>query len=174
MLAKYRLTFIGFGAAVVTFLGGWIFQFNLTERVVLFWQSHDISARLGMNELLLPLLILGVFALFDQRRRRRLQQFKQEKVQLSRAMLASTHHILNNFLNQLQMFRLTAEETPGFPASELILFDQIIKETVRQVRNLETVARPDGESISATAVPHPAVPKTGKKTLRGVVASFLI
>lgn len=174
MLAKYRLTFIGLGAALVTFLGAWIFQFDLTERVVLFLQSLYIYEHLEIDELLLPLLILGIFALLDLRRRRRLQQFEQEKMQLYRSMLASTHHILNNFLNQLQMFRLTAEDTPGFPADELLLFDQIIKDTVRQVHNLETVTRPDGETIFTMVMPQPASPGSTKKNLRQVFGSFLL
>lgn len=171
MLAKYRLTFIGLGAAIVTFWGAWIFQFDLTERFVLFLQSLYLYEHIGVDELLLPLLILGLFALFDLSRRQRLQRVEQEKFHLYRAMLASNHHILNNFLNQLQIFRLTAEVTPGFPAHELILFDQIIKDTLRQLHNLETVTQVEGEDFDASVRPAPA--GSNKKTLREVVGTLL-
>jgi hypothetical protein len=174
MLARYRLTIIGFGVAVITFSVSWIFQFDLMERAVIFLQSLYIYEHYELDELLLPLMILGLFALLDQRRRRRLQQFEQEKVQLYRAMLASNHHILNNFLNQLQMFRLTAEDTPGFPADELLLFDQIIKDTVRQIHNLETVTGVDGEKIYAAVMPQTQTPGSPRKTLRQVFGTFLL
>lgn len=115
--------------------------------------------------------ILGIFALFDLGRRQRLQQLEQEKLHLYRAMLASNHHSLNNFLNQLQIFRLSAEDTPGFPAHELILFDQIIKDTLRQLHNLETVTQVEKEDFDASVRLAPV--GSNKKTLREVVGTLL-
>lgn len=51
MLAKYRLTFIGLGAAIVTFWGACIFQFDLIGPVVLFLQSLDLYEQLVIDQL---------------------------------------------------------------------------------------------------------------------------
>jgi len=171
MLARCCFTFIGFGIGILTLFGFWFFQFNLTERLVELLQALSAYA-VAINQLLVPLLILGVFFCIDLRRHRR-RQVELEQMQLYRSMLTSHHHILNNFLNQLQLFRLTAEDTPGFPADELILFDQIIKETLRQLHNLETVTQVEGEDFYATDSLNLAPAVSRKNTLREVVSTFL-
>jgi hypothetical protein len=68
-------------------------------------------------------------------------------------MMSAIHHILNNFLNQMQLFKMTAEDTPGFDHEILSLYDQIIDETSTQIGALSSITRINEVSISTSVSP---------------------
>ena len=43
-------------------------------------------------------------------------KLENAKLRIYKAMLSSSHHILNNFIYQMDIFKITAEDTPGFDA----------------------------------------------------------
>ncbi len=55
-----------------------------------------------------------------------------------KAMISAIHHVLNNFLNQMQLFKLVAEDTPGFNHEILSLYDDVIDEASGQIEALRT------------------------------------
>ena len=68
-------------------------------------------------------------------------------------MLFGVHHILNNFLNQMQYFKIKAEATPGFEEDVIKLYDQMIEEATKQVAAMGDVAELDEESIRNSVIP---------------------
>ncbi len=62
-------------------------------------------------------------------------------------MMNASHHILNNFLNQMYLFKITADETPGFPKDVIKLYDKIIKDTNDQITALGEIEEISDQEI---------------------------
>jgi len=123
---------------------------------LLFWFSDSIVHYFGygehtfevlpsdLNELWMRCVIVvlivafGVFA--DHRTR-------HEKVDVYRAMLGATNHILRNHLQNMLLFREEAENSKDFDKDVLKLYDQMIDKTVEQIRNLENIQEPSKANI---------------------------
>ena len=68
-------------------------------------------------------------------------------------MMSSTHHVLNNFLNQMQLFKLEAEDTPEFDPEILNLYGQIIEEASLQIDALGSITKVNDISIRSSVKP---------------------
>ena len=147
---QYKLTFFGAALAIIVLFAGFIIEIDLFEIVVEFLESLE---HLEVDELIIPIFIVFVFAFMDQIRRRKLQEMEYERVKIYKAMLSSTHHILNNFLNQMQLFKLTAEGTPGFDSEILSLYDGVIKDASTQIDALGSITNIDEASIQKSVAP---------------------
>lgn len=64
---------------------------------------------------------------------------EQEKKQIFIATVAVMQHILNNFLNQMSLFKMEAEECEHFDRTVLALYDEVIDEADSQIKKLSTV-----------------------------------
>ncbi|MCK4837816.1 MAG: hypothetical protein KAS94_03380 [Desulfobulbaceae bacterium] len=84
-----------------------------------------------------------------------LQKSEMEKIKVYKAMIHSTHHILNNFLNQMMIFKLTAEETPGFDYDVLSLYEKIIEDASIQIDALSSITNIDEISIRESVASQP-------------------
>lgn len=89
-----------------------------------------------------------------------LQKNEEEKIKIYTAMINSTHHIMNNFLHEMMLFKLTAEETPGFDHDVLALYEEIIADASRQIEALSSITNVDEESIYASVALKPKVDQT--------------
>ena len=149
-MKKYKLTLIGLTIAVVFLLGTVIFDLDLFERV---HRAIDSRESYEIDEFIIPIIIFGIFAFFDKTRRQKLRKIEDEKVKIYKAMMSSTHHILNNFLNQMELFKMIAEDTPGFNPEVLSLYEKTIEEASTQVEALSNITSIDEASIHASVAP---------------------
>jgi DNA-binding response OmpR family regulator len=78
---------------------------------------------------------------------------EQEKYEIYRAMAQSTQHILNNFLNQMILFQLTANKVTNFPEDVKTLIGGVINDTARKVAELSNVQEITPENIRKTVFP---------------------
>lgn len=78
---------------------------------------------------------------------------EDEKYKVYASTITVSHHILHNFLNKMQLFRLEAERSSDFDKSRLALYDQVIAETSEHIERLEAVSELSEESIKATLFP---------------------
>ncbi|MEN9461496.1 MAG: hypothetical protein RIS84_1516, partial [Pseudomonadota bacterium] len=62
-----------------------------------------------------------------------------EKKEIFVATVAVMQHILNNFLNQMALFKLEAEECEHFDRTVLDLYDEVIDEADSQIKKLSAV-----------------------------------
>jgi len=106
-----------------------------------------------IDELIIPFFIFFMFAFVDGFKRNRLNKVNREKLKIYTAMMSSTQHILNNFLNQMQLFKLTAEDTPNFDSEVLGLYDEIIDEAKMQITALGNVNHINENSIHEAVAP---------------------
>ncbi|MCH9735141.1 MAG: cell wall metabolism sensor histidine kinase WalK [Actinomycetia bacterium] len=79
-----------------------------------------------------------------------------EKAKVYEAMLSAAHHVLNNFLNKMQLFKLTAENTADFDRDVLSLYDEVINTASEQIEALGSIATIDEKSIGESVAPKPS------------------
>ena len=149
-MKKYKLTIVGIFLAFAVFSISIVFNIDLFEKVM---ETVESLERFEIDELIIPLFILLIFSFLDQIRRQNLQNVEKEKTKIYRAMMFSTHHILNNFLNNMQLFKMTAEDTPEFDPDVLSLYDVVIKDTSTQIEELGSITTIDELSIHASVTP---------------------
>ena len=149
-MKKYRTTLMGIALSMVLYGGSIWADVDVFETMVNFFRLFEAYEA---DELAVSIGIVMCCFSWDVRRRQKAQQVELEKLRIYRAMLASTHHILNNCLNQIQLFQMTAEETPGFDAEVLSLFSETVEDAARQVDALGSITRIDEAAIHASVAP---------------------
>ena len=88
-------------------------------------------------------LCLDVFA--AAQRARREAEIQAQRLSVFKATMRTVHEIVNNALNEMQLFRLDAEGV--MPEKSLSSFDDLIKRTAAQVKALgDLESTPEGES----------------------------
>ena len=78
---------------------------------------------------------------------------EHEKYEIYRAMAQSTQHILNNFLNQMMLFELTANKIDQFPNDVKVLIKEVINDSARKVEELSNIQEISAENIRKTVFP---------------------
>ncbi len=154
-MRKLRWTLVGAALAIVIKLAALLLGLDLFERMVTALAALE---RFEVDELIIPAVIFLAFAFLDLIKKQEQQKVAREKLAIYSAMLASTHHILNNFLNQMQLFKMTARNTPGFDAEVLSLYDVVIEGASDQIEALSEVTEIDEASIRASVEPSAAPP----------------
>ena len=155
-MKHYPLTVLGLALSALVFAGALAFDLDLFEHTLQFLQSIE---HFEADELVIPLLIFMPFFLVDTLRRNRHHRIEHEKAEIHRAMVRSTHHVLNNFLNQLQWFKMVAEDTPGFDRKVLELYDHTIHDAARQVRAMGNIRCIDSAAIEEAVAPRDGAPR---------------
>lgn len=150
VMDKYKLTIWGLLISLLTYMSTVLFDLELFESTVSALHRFE---HLEIDELIIPALILLLFSCLDLRRRHREEIIEKEKVKIYKAMLFSTEHILNNFLNEMQIFKLTAEETEGFDQDVLKLYDEVIHEASAQVDSLGSITHINEDAIQKAVKP---------------------
>ncbi len=151
-MKHYKITLLGLGIAISILITSLVFDVDIFEQLVnlvLRLEQYEI------DELIIPLVIFLIFAFVDIFKRNRINNVNTEKLKIYSAMMSSTQHILNNFLNQMQLFKLTAEDTPKFNPEVLALYDEIIDEASMQITALGNVHHIDEIAIQEAVAPKP-------------------
>jgi hypothetical protein len=78
-------------------------------------------------------------------------EVQEERLKVFSATMRTVHDIVNNFLNNLQLFRLEAEEKNALEPESLELMESIIQDTTSRLKKLG-----DLDSISVTQMAHGA------------------
>lgn len=143
-MRNYKFTFIGLILGLVIFTVSLAFNIELFELLV---EALESLEKYEIDELIIPIVILVLFSAVDQVKLQRTRRVEREKTKIYKAMLSSTHHILNNFLNQMQLFRMTAEDTSNFDPEVLSLYDVVISDAKSQIETLSNISDIDELSI---------------------------
>jgi len=149
-MKKNKLTLIGLAISILVWLTTTVSGIDL---FVIFVNAIESLERYEIDELIIPVVIFCMFAFADLVSKQRYQKIELEKVKIYHAMLSSTHHILNNFLNKMQLFKISAEKTYKFPDSVLDLYDQIIHEAITQIESMGNIISIDELSIRESVEP---------------------
>ncbi|HHL35271.1 MAG TPA: hypothetical protein ENJ30_12990 [Desulfobulbaceae bacterium] len=153
-LRHYKLTWIGLALALlIPAIADWC-ETEPFEVVVRFLKSAE---RYELDEFFIGFFIFLCFLVVDLFRRQKQQkmekEIEQEKITIYTAMLSSAHHILNNFLNQMQLVKITADNTPGFDPRVLDLYDTIMHDAEKQMQELSNLTEITEETIKDSVKP---------------------
>lgn len=150
VMKDYKFTLLGLFLGVSLYIGVMWADFDLFELLV--GTLHEIE-HYEIDELIFPLLIIFSFSYYEHLQKSRRRKIELERYKTFRAMMSSMDHILNNFLNQMGLFRLTAEETPEFDSTVLKLYDEVIDSTSAQIKTLGEITEFDEDTINETVRP---------------------
>ncbi len=89
------------------------------------------------------LLAFGVFADYHTNK---IIEKDAEKNDVYMAMLGVTRHILSNFLNKIVLIRSETEDSKAFNIDVLKIYDQVMDDTITQIKNLEDIKRVQQEN----------------------------
>ncbi len=141
---NYKLTLVGLVVSIFFYLTTIFLELDLFEQFIAFLSSID---HLELDEIIIPILIFFLFFVIDTRRNSKNVQMENAKLNIYKAMLSSSHHILNNFIYQMDIFKITAEDTPGFDAKVLAFYEDIISNASHQIHSLSSLTTIDEFSI---------------------------
>jgi hypothetical protein len=145
---KFLLT--GVIISVSTYVLTVLFELELYERMDALLHSFEHRE---IDELFIPFLIFSFFALLHFWSNKKTRDTENEKLKIYLAMVNSTQHILNNFLNQMEFIRLEAEECDEFPKDVLNIYEQIKKDTELQINALSKVQKINDVEIRNSVYP---------------------
>lgn len=152
MIRKHCVTLFAFAFVGVYFLIVFGFGVELFEFVVNGFASLE---QYQFDELVIPVIVVFMAVLVDMVRREKNNAIEVEKAKIYKAMIFSVHHVMNNFLNQMQFFKMTAEASPGFDTEILALYDAVINEALTQIQALGAIEKIDEKHIALSVAPKP-------------------
>ena len=104
----------------------------------------------GWLYVIVTTLLLNLLIMRDNARARKQEQ---EKRDVFDATVKAAHHILHNFLNQMTLFKMEAEESDDFEKEVIIIFDEVMGEAQTQIRNLSMITDVTKEQIEQSVAP---------------------
>ncbi len=146
---NYKLTSIGLILSTTIYLVCVIFDFDLFEKLVVLLANLE---KFELDEIIIPLFIFLIFISLDKRKHVKDIELENEKLKIYKAMLSSSHHIINNFIYQMDIFKHTADDTPGFDAKILAFYEDIIDNASNQINSLSNLSTIDEFSIRASVM----------------------
>ena len=100
-------------------------------------EDYEIDELLVLSMLVLPVALIELFLSY-QRKRNAAEQ-ESLKLRTLQSTMRTVQDILGNFLNNLMVFRLQAEESGAISEEELRELDQMIQDTAQRVNRLADV-----------------------------------
>lgn len=149
-MKNYKFSLIGAIVAALFFLISILFDIDFFEKLI---HMLDELEHLEIDELIIPIIIFLVFFVADMVHRNKSNKLDHERLKIYRAMVSSTHHVLNNLLNQMLIVKIKAEDTPGFDPKTLRIYDDIVREAEEQIHSLSNVEHVTEEKIKESVRP---------------------
>ena len=98
-------------------------------------------------------VLLVIFGRYVDQNTSRLKQKEEEKRVIFNATVTSTQHILNNILNQMQYYKILAEQANAFDDEVSQSYEETIKEGKELVEKLSSVDILTAENIKESVAP---------------------
>jgi hypothetical protein len=114
--------------------------FDLGLKEILHLEDNELDE--VVTAVLLIAIGCGIDLVRARRLARRRSEIDEQRVRVFKATMRSVHDLVNNFLNNMQLFRLEAEDGP-LTHESLELFDDVISETAEKLKALG-----DSESVT--------------------------
>ncbi|MBL4613659.1 MAG: hypothetical protein JKY27_02130 [Magnetovibrio sp.] len=149
LVQNYKVTgvVVVFGALYLPLTAA--YKLNLFEHIVVLFhyllELVDNSEFVEATPVMMFVMVAVYVDLFCLRRKTRRQRddvqqridVAQQRIQVMRETLVVVHHVVHNFLNNLQLFRFEAERSGALTPQSLQMFDDLIIETVQNIKDIE-------------------------------------
>jgi hypothetical protein len=133
-LKRYPFATVAFLVCLALYLVGRLFGLNFTDSLR---RLLDALEGLGAGEMfvvLFTLLALLLDLAMDNWRQSQLALVQAQRLQVLKATMRTVHDLMGNFLNNLQFFRMEAED--ALSAESLATFDELVKDTASKLKTL--------------------------------------
>lgn len=114
---------------------------------------HQLKARLALEKTQQESDLRASIAEAELRIAEQKAQAEQEKQELYLSMTQAAQHVLNNLLNQLQLFKLAAENSNDFDPKILNLYDGMTAEANQLIARLSSVTELNQKNIRESVAP---------------------
>lgn len=148
---NYRLTAVtGTIGSLYLFLAVY-YRIDLFEYLIEVFHQFQKAAEPYEGDEVVPVLVLvGMGFVGDMLRQRRQahhdQELSNQRMQSMQSTMAEVHDVVNNFLNNMQLFRFEAERSGALSEEYLREFDDLIAETAQNLKAIENLN--DAENYS--------------------------
>lgn len=149
-MKKFLILIIGLVLGVILYVLAHTFDIDLFE--ILIEKIYEMES-IELDELILSILVVILFASINILLIAYNNKNQKEKYQIYQAMLHSSHHILNNFLNKALIVKFEAENAVGFDKNVLKIYDDIVDEATSLIKSLESVDSIDEDTIKDSVRP---------------------
>jgi len=123
------------------------FIFEENEYVIFPLDTDELWMRIVI---VLLLICFGIYA--DWNTKLTLRKEREKRI-IFNATISSTQHILNNLLNQMQYFKMKADESDVFDKVDSDIYEQAIKEGMGLIKSLSAVDELSEEAIRLSVYP---------------------
>ena len=121
-----------------------LLELNLFKKLISILKSIEKNR---LQDIIIPVFIFCLFLFWDRYMKNQKLALKHAKLSVYRAMLSTSHHIINTFLYQMDIFKLTAEDTPGFDTATLAYYEDIKNDTSEKIHSLSNINEIDENTI---------------------------
>lgn len=149
-MKKYTISILGIVIALTFYLLTITFDLEAFENFIEIMKGFE---DIELDEIIIPIIILFVFIFINVSASNKNKKIEIEKIKIYKAMMSSTHHIMNNFLNQIQLIKMEAESTPHFDKEILELYNKTVSEATTQINSLSSITNIDEETIRRSVTP---------------------
>lgn len=119
------------------------------------------------STIVLLIILFGVYVDFSTSKL--LKKEKQlEAIRIYSSMMSASHHILNNFINQMQLFKLEALKCNDFDRDIIELYDEAINEAKSLIHQLSEIEHITDENIWASVKPK-SISSVSNKTISNIL-----
>lgn len=136
MIIKLRNTLTAILLSAVFLVLAHFAHFELFEFMIDQLQALE---QYEVDEFIVPFIVTVIAFLTDVIRKNTVAMVEVEKAKIYKAMVFSVQHIMNNFLNQMQLFKMTADTTPNFDPRVLAMYDGVINDAKAQIAAISAV-----------------------------------
>jgi hypothetical protein len=133
-LKRYPFATVAFLVCLALYLFARLFGLNFTDSLR---RLLDVLEGLDAGEIcvvLFTLLGLLLDLAIDNRRQSQLALVRAQKLHVLKATMRTVHDLIGNFLNNLQFFRMEAED--ALSTESLAAFDELVKDTASKLKIL--------------------------------------
>ncbi|MBU8893775.1 MAG: hypothetical protein KOO66_13430 [Bacteroidales bacterium] len=154
-MKNFKYTVSGFILLSIVFLIINLLEIDVFEINLNLFNRYEIQKVNGAFLIFPVSILLVIIDLINKQcdinKQKSIEIEKQEEIY--KAMLSATHHILNNFLNHMQLFRLIAEDTPGLKDDAWSLFEKSQEDAAIQIEALSKLTNISEASINDSVKP---------------------
>ena len=147
---RFRWSIAGIAVGLFYYCNAAVQNVDGFEWILPYLQNWD---HFELDELLLGISLTTLFLFFDCVLILRSNQLELERARIYRATLDSTHHIMNNFLNQAQLLELVAEDCPHIDPEIISMYHSTIAEAMQQLEKLDNLEKIEPERIRQAVSP---------------------
>lgn len=142
---KISLIYATFGILWI-FLSDRLLEWLITDVALL----SQIQTMKGWIYVVATTFLLYILMLCDYKA---LLAREREKREIFNATMAAVQHILNNFLNNMLLFKMAAEDSKDFDKETLDLYDDVIHEAETQIKILGSTQELTAQQIHQSIYP---------------------